>query len=352
MLSKYILLNHIKTFLLFLMVLMGILYVYLVGELLLLFRVKSPELLLTYTLNFLPTAFFYAGAFVNALALLVAFRRLFQKKIDLLLQSFGISPLRFFLWVLLFSLFLSFLNLLGSFQLYPESQRKLFSIEKEYKKAKEKESGIVRNLWLTEEEKGGVNFYNFELVDLSTGKVHGFFLLRVREGSIRQMVTASAGKWEGRRLEFSHASLKDLTTGEEKVQEFTTDFLELSQIRPLAEKPEHLSIGDVFILSLLGEKIGINYRQYTYELVKRVFTSLLPLSMSLIVGWVYIRWRQLRLGLFALLLSFSTHWFFINAMRSITENTNLNLFITYLIYAPIPLLTLKALYDLGKGFRV
>lgn len=352
MLSRYILLNHLKTFLLLFIVLVGILYAYLVGEVLLVFKEKSPEIFISYLLNFLPIAFFYSVAFVNALALLVAFRRLFQRKIDLLLQSFGISPLRFFLAILIFSLFLSAINLIGSYKLYPESQRKLFSIEKEYKKAKEIEKGIVRNLWLTKEENGETYFYNFELVELSTGKVHGFFLIKVKEGSIIQMITANNGRWEDKRLYFTDASVRDLTTGEEKIQRFEMNFIELSQIKPLAEKPEHLSMNDVFLLSFFGEGIGINYRQYAYELAKRVLNSVFPVFMSLIVGWVYIRWRQLKLSLFALILSFSAHWFFINMMRSMIENTNISLYVVYLMYAPIPVLALKGLYDLGKGFRV
>lgn len=352
MLGKYILLNHTRAFLLLFIVLMGILYTYLAGEVLLLFKDRSPEVFLSYTLNFLPIAFFYSGAFVNALALLMSFRRLFYRKIDLLVQSFGISPLRFFLWVLFFSVFLSFLNLSGSYQLYPESQKRLFSIEKEYKKARELESGVVRNLWLTEERGGEVRFYNFGLVDLSTGRVYGFYLLRVRDNSMKEMVTASDGHWKGNRVEFKQASIKDLVTGEEKIRSFFFDFLELSQVGPLAEKPEHLSAGDVFLLSLLGKRIGINYRHYAYELLRRFLTSLLPILVSLIVGWVYIRWRQLRLGLLALLASFSAHWFFINLMKSAVENTNLSIYLLFLIYTPLPLLALKGLYDLGKGFRV
>ncbi|MEJ7556412.1 MAG: LptF/LptG family permease [Aquificaceae bacterium] len=352
MLFRYLLINHIKTFTLLLVVLIGILYAYMIGEVFLVFKNRNPEVVLSYSLNFLPTAFFYSGAFVNALALLVALRRLFQRKIDLLIQSFGISPLRFFSFAIFFSLFLSIFNLFGSYWLYPQSQKRLFSIEKEYKKAKEIEKGIVRNLWLTQEKNGEKEFYNFELVDLSTGKVHGFYLLKVKDGSITQVATAETGEWHGEFLNFPEASLKDLSTGEEKLQKLTFEFIDLSQIGPLAEKPEHLSMRELFVLSLLGKGIGINYRQYAYELSKRTLTSFLPLFMSLIVGWVYIRWRSLKLGLFALVVSFSAHWFFINLIRSTIENTNLSLPLILLLYAPIPILSLKGLYDLSKGFRV
>ncbi len=343
MLNRYLLLNHIKTFLLILMVLFGILYAYLIGEVLMVFKEKSLTVLASYTLYFLPVAFFYLSALVNGLALLIAFRRLFQRKIDLLIQSFGLSPLNFFTFMLFFSLFLSLLNLLGSYRLYPESQRKLFNIEREYKKAKETDRGIVRNLWLTSERNGEKHFYNFELVDLSTGKVYGFYLLKIKEGSIREMITASSGEWKQVTLWLPQAKVKNFILGEEELKEISFDFVGLSQIGPLAEKPEHLPMRDIFVLSLLGKSIGINYRQYAYELVRRVLTSFLPLFISLIVGWVYIRWRIFKLGLLALLASYFTHWFFINLVRSTIENTSLEVHLTLLIYLPIPLLALKGL---------
>ncbi len=352
MLFRYLLVNHIKTFALLLAVLIGILYAYLMGEFFLVFKDKNPEVIMSYSLNFLPTAIFYSGAFINTIALLVALRRLFQRKMDLLIQSFGVSPLRFFSFALFFSFAFSIFNLFGSYGLYPQSQKRLFSIEKEYKKAKEIEKGIVRNLWLTQEKGEEKEFYNFEFVDLSTGKVHGFYLIKVKEGSITQIATAETGEWHGEFLNFPEASLKDLSTGEEKLQKLTFEFIDFSQIGPLAEKPEHLSMRELFVLSLLGKGIGINYRQYAYELSKRTLTSFLPLFMSLIVGWVYIRWRNLKLGLFALVISFSAHWFSINLISSTIENTNLNLSLILLLYAPIPILSLKGLYDLSKGFRV
>lgn len=352
MLGRYILVNHLKAFLLISAVLYSILYLYLAGEVLFVFKEKGAEVFLSYTLNFLPVAFFYSSAFVNALAVLFFFRRLFQKKIDLLVQSFGIAPIRLFLWVFIFSGFLSLLSVAGSHRLFPESQKRLFQIEKEHKKAKQVESGIVRNLWLTYQENSWLNFYNFELVDLSTGRVYGFYMLKVKDGSIRYMATGSHGTWYKNRLEIPQASLIDLTTGEEKLERLSLTFFELSQIKPLAEKPEHLSVADLLLLSLTGKDIGINYRQYAYELARRLFTSLLPLSLSIVVSWTYVRWRQLKLGFVALISVFSFHWLLLNLMRSFVENTNLNLSLIFSLYIPIPLLTLKALYDLSKGFRV
>ena len=48
----------------------------------------------------------------------------------------------------------------------------------------------------------------------------------------------------------------------------------------LAERPEHLSMKSLFILSLIGEKIGINQRYYLYEILRRVLTALPVISLQ------------------------------------------------------------------------
>ncbi len=346
------LLNYIKTFFIILFVLFGILYFYLIGEVFAVFKQKSLSILLSYTFNFLPLAFFYISAFVGGLALILFLRRLTQKKIDLLTQSFGISPLSFSFSIIVFSLFLSFINLFGSYEIYPENQRRLYIIEREYKKAKELEKGIIRNLWLLEEKNGEKGFYNFELIDLSTGSVYGFYYLKVAEGSIRELVVAQRGLWKGENIELREAKIKNLFTGEESIKDMTIHYIDLSQIRPLAERPEHLSMKNLFMLSLIGEKIGINQRYYLYEILRRVLTALLPIFITISVSWVCLRWRRFSLSLLALISLFSYHWLSLNLIKSFVENTSTSLTLLSFIYAPLPLLSLKGLYDLGKGFRV
>lgn len=352
MLGSYLMVNYIKTFLLVLFVLLGLFYLYLLGELFFLFKDKNPSIFLSYTLNFLPIAFFYMSAFVTGFALILVFRRIINKKLDLLFQSFGLSPLRLSSYILIFSLFLSLMNLFGSYDLYAKNQKKLYRIEREYKKAKESESGVVRNLWLKEEAGEETRFYSFELVDVSTGRFHGFFLLKVKEGSIGELITAEGGRWKENRIEVNGASIRNLFTGETWTKDMEFHYLELEQIKPLAEKPEHLSMKEALMLGLLGEKMGVNSRYYLYEIVRRVLISTLPFYLSLALSWFYLRWRHFNLTLLSLLSLFFFHWLLLNFMRSLMENTNIKFSLIFLLYLPIPLIALKGFYDLGKGFRV
>lgn len=271
---------------------------------------------MSYTFNLLPLVFFYISAFVSGLALLLFFRKLTQKKIDLLTQSFGISPLNLSFSIIIFSLFLSFINIVGSYELYAENQKRLYVIEKEYRKAKELEKGIIRNLWLLEEKNGEKGFYNFELIDLSTGSVYGFYYIKTTEGSIRELIIAQKGFWKGENIELKEAKIKNLFTGDELIKDITIHYVDISQIKPLAERPEHLSMKSLFILSLIGEKIGINQRYYLYEVLRRVLTALLPIFITISVSWVCLRWRRLSFSLLGLIVLFSYHWLSLNLIKS------------------------------------
>lgn len=346
------LLNYTKTFFIILLVLFGLLYFYLIGEVFTVFKQKSIKIFLSYTFNLLPLVFFYISAFVSGLALILFLRRLIQKKMDLLTQSFGISPLSFSFSIIVFSLFLFLVNLIGSYELYAENQKRLYVIEKEYRKAKELEKGIIRGLWLLEEKNGEKGFYNFELIDLSTGSVYGFYYIKTTEGSIRELIIAQKGFWKGENIELKEAKIKNLFTGDELIKDITIHYVDISQIKPLAERPEHLSMKSLFMLSLIGEKIGINQRYYLYEVLRRVLTALLPIFITISISWMCLRWRRLSFSLLGLIVLFSYHWLSLNIIKSFMENTNISLTLLSLIYAPLPTLSLKGLYDLGKGFRV
>ncbi|MCS6957842.1 MAG: LptF/LptG family permease [Aquificaceae bacterium] len=352
MLGRYILFNHIKTFFLILFVLIGLLYIYLIGEVFILFEEKNLKVFLDYSLNFLPISFFYISSFVVSLSFLLVFRRMLQKNMDFLVYSFGISPLKLSWSVILFSLIISSLNLVGSYKLYADSQRQLYRLERQYKKAKELESGVVRNLWLKSEQDNETRFYNFELIDLSTGGIYGFYLLRVKEGSIEELVVAQVGKWEKDHITLRDASVRNMLIGEEVKKDMSFQYVDISQIEPLAEKPEHLSLKEVFTLTLLGEKVGVNQRYYSYEMLRRVLTSMLPLHITLTLVWVYFKWRSFNFAMFSLFGVFSLHWMLLNFIRSLVENTGFSLFLIYSLYLPVPFLSLKGLYNLVKGFRV
>ena len=348
MLKRYILINYLSLYLLVFLATSVIIYTYLLGELLFLFKHKNLWIFIEYSLSFLVSSFFYAGSFTGGLALVLLIRKLSQKRLDLLVKSFGISYYQMLSYVIVFFALVSFLNLFLSYSFYPAVQRKLYQIEREFKKAKELEGGIVRNLWLVE-NKEGTTYYNFELIDTSSGLVSGFSMIRVEEQTFREVVSAQKGYWEGNTLLLPSARVIDLEYGQERLTDYRINLLELSQIKPLAVKPEHMDMKSLIFLSSIGKELGINQRRYILELAKRLFTSVLPVNTILFVAGVFAYKRVLAYSVYALVFYTALHWGLINTIKSLLENTSYNPYLLLALYLPALLLPLKGLYYLSKG---
>ncbi len=348
MLKRYVLFNYLSLYLLVFLVVSGVVYIYLLGELLFVFKRKSLWVFASYSLNFLFVSFFYAGSFAGGLALLFLLRKLSQKRLDLLVQSFGISYAKLLSYVFAFSAFVSLLNLFFSYDLYPKAQRRLYQIEREFKKAKEFEGGIVRNLWLVERKEQTL-YYNFEFVDTISGQIGGFTLIRVKDHSFLGFVYAQKGYWQGDTIFLPSARVVDLLSGGESLQDYRLKFVELSQIKPVALKPEHMDMKGLLALSLVSKELGINNRQYVLEFARRVFTSLLPFGLILFVAGVFVKRRSFAFGVYALVFYTALHWGLINLIKALLENTGYSPYALFLLYLPALLLPLKGFYYLSKG---
>lgn len=352
MFQRYVFIHYIKSLFLVFAGTFGLIYAYLLGDYLILFKEKDWNVLISYIIYSLPIFYFYLSAFILGFSAVFTLRRFVNKNIDMITLSFGVSPIGFSKSMLLFSILVLFFNLIISYRLYPESQAKLFRIEREYKKAKELEKGIVRNVWLREEADRELRFYNFQVVDVVKGNIYNFQLIRIREGSIVEIINGEKGLWKDSRIELPYARVINLLTGEDTRRFIILDYIDIKNVKPLAQSPEHLPADSLIMLSLLGERTGINSRHFIYELLKRVLTSLLPFLLLVCVCWSYLRWRKAKPALAVLTIVFSAHWLLMNILRSAAENTEASMLLLSFLYTPLPAFMLKALYDLAKGFRV
>ncbi|MGC8852886.1 MAG: LptF/LptG family permease, partial [Hydrogenobacter sp.] len=96
MLGKYVLSFYAKLFLVVNAVLLSIVSSYAMMELLFLFKEKSIDVAWSYLVNLIPVAFFYLLPLSSVITMMILLNYIFSKKIDLIVQSFGISPLKFF----------------------------------------------------------------------------------------------------------------------------------------------------------------------------------------------------------------------------------------------------------------
>jgi len=121
MLFFYNLREFLKVFLLLSLVFSFLLSFYSLVDVLLLYKVSAPHIVPKAILTTVFLSFYYTAPILNCLALMVYMRRVFKRSYDRLSYSFGLSPLRFFMPVLVLSFILSLLQLALSYSFYPKS---------------------------------------------------------------------------------------------------------------------------------------------------------------------------------------------------------------------------------------
>ncbi len=155
--DRFILINFLWIFLSVSAVGIILVSLYVLADFLVGFKTKTLGIGISYFLNLLPLGFYYISPLIFSVAIFLFLKRIIDRKIDLIVQSFTVSPLRLSAPVLLFSLFISLLFLLGNQFIFPKNARNLWFIEKRFKK-KQNVEGIVRNFWFLRKEKES-NFY-------------------------------------------------------------------------------------------------------------------------------------------------------------------------------------------------
>jgi len=98
--DRYISVNYFKIFSAVSATAVGLTVIYSLTDFLLGFRVVSLKVGLSYVLNLIPLGFYILSSLMVNISLLILFRRIFSRKLDLTAQSFGISPLRFSLFLI------------------------------------------------------------------------------------------------------------------------------------------------------------------------------------------------------------------------------------------------------------
>jgi lipopolysaccharide export LptBFGC system permease protein LptF len=140
MLFIYNLREFLKVFLLLSLVFSLLLSFYSLMDVLLLYKVSAPHIIPKAILTTVFLSFYYTAPILNCLALMIYMRRVFKKSYDRLSYSFGISPLRFFMPVLMASFILSLLQLALSYSFYPKVFKNAYAIEREFKMERQEKS--------------------------------------------------------------------------------------------------------------------------------------------------------------------------------------------------------------------
>jgi len=195
--DRYISANYLKIFSAVTFVAIGLTVLYSLTDFLLGFRIVNLEVGLSYVLNLIPLGFYLLSSITVNISLLILFRRIFSRKLDLTVQSFGVSPLRFSLYLIAGVFALSSLFLILNESVLPSLFKKVWYIEKTYKK-KQEIGRIVERLWFVKETERGRYYVFVESLDVKSGRFTGLFMLVTSpRGEVTEVVEGTSGRWKG-----------------------------------------------------------------------------------------------------------------------------------------------------------
>ena len=354
-LDRYISVNYLKVFLSVTFASMALILLYSLTDFLFSFKEKSLGIVLRYVAYLVPVGFYVLSSIVVNLSLLIFFRRIISKKIDLTVQSFGISPLRFASVLIGGILSLSLLFLLLNESFLPGMFKRLWYVEKTFKK-KQEIGRLVERFWFVKETERGKYFVYIGSLDVSRGRFADLFMLKVSpEGKVLEVVEGKSGSWKGNVIRVDRGSAYNFEEGYfvKELSNFSLGVeIGVEEIGIFAEKIDHVRASSLLNLYLKGSRLGLDTDRYLSELLYRGGMSLLPFLVALPLMEQVIKRRSLRVGSFFFLVYLTIGWLLAVSPKLLAEKANLPPSYSLLAYGAYLLYLLKGVNDLRKGFRV
>ncbi len=353
--DRYLLLNFLKVFGVVSVVSVGLIVIYSLTDFFLGFKVTSLEVGVKYVLYLVPLGFYILSSLLVNISVLILFRRLFSRGTDLTAQSFGLSPLRFSAVLLVFVLSLSLLFLTANESFIPGLFKKLWYIEKTYKK-KQEIGRLVERLWFVKETELGRYYVYVGSLEVSSGRFAGLFMLRVTPGGeVYEVVEGRSGRWKGNVIHVDTGSAYNFHEGYfvRKLENFSLGTeIGLSEVGIFAEKIQHVRSSSLINLYMKGGKLGLDTDRYLSEVLYRGGMSLLPLMIFIPLLRDLFRFRNLRAGMLSFFLHLVVGWMVSISPKLLMDKANLPPQYALVAYLLFLAYLSKRVYDLGKGFRV
>ena len=355
LLDRYLLTGYLKVFVVVSLVFLSLTLLYGLADFLLGFKERNFDVGLSYSLYLIPVGFYVLLPLLVNISFLIFTRRVISKGIDITAQSFGLSPLRLIMPIFLFVLVLSLGSIAMSERFIPGLLKKLWYIEKTFKK-KQDIGRIVERLWFVKYTDRARYYVYVGSLETDTGRFSDFFMLRSSGNlQVERILEAKQGMWEGKIIRVEGGSFYDFRKGV-----FTTnlkDFsfkaeIALSEVNLFAEKITHLSMASLLNLYLKGKKVGFKTDRYLGELLYRVAVSLLPVILFIPLAFYTLRYRSLKVSLLFFFFFLLVGWSIAVSPKLIVDKAGMPVHYSFLGFLLYFLIILKGVYDLRKGFRV
>lgn len=352
MLLFYNLREFLKVFLILSLVFSLLLGFYSLLDVLLLYKVSAPHIIPKAILTTVFSSFYYTASILNCLALMIYMRRVFKKSYDRLSYSFGISPLRFFMPVLMASFILSLLQLALSYSFYPKIFKNAYVIEREFKKGKAKEELVLDNLWLSLGEGEKRSYIRIGFANLRDGRVYDVFSVSLEGNYIDGVLYAKEGLWKDKSLTLIGAERTYFADGLKEKKDITLEFISVDDAKAFGEKLNHLRMDKLISLYSLAGSLGMNNDIYLAELLLRLVISLSVLTLTLPLAYHLLKERSFLKPSMFFLLYIAFYILSLNLIKITAQELGRSPFLGALPFFVLVLLSFRSLYYLGKGFRV
>ncbi len=353
--DRYLLVNFFKIFFAVSLVSLGLIVLYSLTDFFFGFKEKSPQVILRYIAYLIPIGFYVLSSLLVSVSVLILFRRILSKKIDLTVQSFGISPLRFSLLLIVSVLTLSSLFLLLNESFFPSLFKKLWYIEKTFKK-KQEIGRLVERLWFVKETGTGKYFVYIDSLEVAKGRFTNLFMLKTSpRGEVLEVIEGKSGRWKGNVIYVDTGSAYNFREGYfvKRLKNFSlATEIGLKDIGIFAEKIEHVRASSLLRLYTKGEKLGLDTDRYLSEVMHRVGMSMLPAMVTIPLLHVLFKRRSLRAGMVSFLIYVVIGWLVAISPKLLANKANLPPQYSLLLYAALLIYISKGVYNLRKGFRV
>jgi lipopolysaccharide export LptBFGC system permease protein LptF len=352
MLFFYNLREFLKVFLLLSLVFSLLLSFYSLVDVLLLYKVSAPHIVPKAILTTVFLSFYYTAPILNCLALMVYMRRVFKRSYDRLSYSFGLSPLRFFMPVLVLSFILSLLQLALSYSFYPKVFKNAYAIEREFKKGKAKEELVLDNLWLSLGEGEKRSYIRIGFANLMDGKVYDVFSVSLEGNYIDGVLYAKEGLWKDKSLTLIGAERSYFDSGLKEKKDITLEFISVDDAKAFGENLNHLRMDRLISLYSLAGSLGMNRDVYLAELLLRLVVSLSVFAIALPLAYHLLKERSFLKPSMFFLLYIALYILSLNLINITAQELGRSPLLGALPFFVLVLLSFRSLYYLGKGFRV
>jgi lipopolysaccharide export LptBFGC system permease protein LptF len=352
MLFFYNLREFLKVFILLSLVFSFLLSFYSLVDVLLLYKVFAPHIVPKAILTTVFLSFYYTAPILTCLALMIYMRSVFKKSYDRLSYSFGLSPLRFFMPVLVLSFILSLLQLALSYGFYPKVFKNAYVIEREFKKGKTKEELVLDNLWLSLGEGEKKSYIRIGFADLRDGRVYDVFSVYLEGNYIYGVLYAKEGLWKDKSLTLIGAERSYFDSGLKEKKDITLEFISVDDAKAFGEKLSHLRMDKLMSLYSLASSLGMNNDVYLAELLLRLVISLSVLALTLPLAYHLLKERSFLKPSMFFLLYIVLYILSLNLIKITAQELGRSPFWGALPFFMLVLLSFRSLYYLGKGFRV